>query len=73
MTDAQLFQFADRLLEGRVAPDEFRTLTVDDARRLSYFLRRRPSTRRTPCERPLGQGSPRSYSERELLSELGLE
>lgn len=81
MTDAQRFHFSERFLAGQVDPDEFRTLTVDDARQLSYLLRqRRAQSRAQPrdagsaCDGSSADPGPgRSYSEREILAELGLE
>ncbi len=82
MTDAQLFQFVDRLLEGRIEPEDFKTLTVADARHLSYFLKQRRAQSQAqyaaagsayPEAPPAGPGDRHSYSEREILAELGLE
>ena len=81
MTDAHLFQFVDRLLEGRTEPDDFKTLTVANARHLSYFLKQRRAQSQAQYAAgsayseapPTGPGDQRSYSEREILAELGLE
>ncbi len=69
-------------MAGKVRHDEFRAFTVNDARHLSYLLRQRRARSQARPEdigsayreaSPADPSPGHSYSECEILVELGLE
>ncbi len=69
-------------MAGKVRYAEFQAFTVADARHLSYLLRQRRARSQAQPEdvgsayreaSPADPSPGRSYSEREILDELGLE